>query len=195
MRTVPVGRLPARCRSSAPSTPWSAALRTMWVSGSERPSIRLLSSPTSLPRIFEPGCPSSSRAPCRVQPAGTWPARCRFGLHAGVHDGVLQLGGDQVDALEARLHAPAGVWPRTARSWLRLSTSSPAKFIRDSSSSTLTRRVPSPANEGSLSSSSATAGTLGAGRGSSLGAAGVSGIAGIVIVTAVKSRGGGGGGT
>ena len=34
--------LPARMRSSAVSMPWSTALRTMWVSGSERPSMRRL---------------------------------------------------------------------------------------------------------------------------------------------------------
>ncbi|MNY37148.1 hypothetical protein D3C86_1716860 [compost metagenome] len=50
-RTVPSAGLPAASRSSGLSSPWSMALRSMWVIGSARRSTTVLSTSVSSPDV------------------------------------------------------------------------------------------------------------------------------------------------
>ena len=85
-------------RAPASSMPWSTALRTRWVSGSLTASSRLRSSSVSLPCMTSWTC-----LPQRVRQVADHPRQLRPDvvdrLHAGLHDALLQLAGDQVEPL------------------------------------------------------------------------------------------------
>ena len=143
-RTTPSVRLPTRARSAGTSMPWSTALRTMWVRGSLNPSIRVLSSSTSRPSMSSRTSLPRVRARSRTTRGNlpkTLPIGCmRVCMIASCRSEVTRLM-RWLDAFTAR-----SSWRDSAsRSWLRLSTSSPARFMRVSRTSTLTRKVLSPA--------------------------------------------------
>ncbi len=135
---VPCSGLPAATRSAGVSRPWSAELRTMWVSGSLIRSSTWRSSSVSAPCISSSICLSSSPDRSRTIRGSFCQA-----LPIGCIRVFMTPSCNSAVTLESRcsgtLNSVSSLRREISKSWLRVSTSSETIVIRCSSVSTLTR--------------------------------------------------------
>ncbi len=131
----PRSGLPAARRSSVRSRPWSAELRTMWVSGSLIRSSTWRSSSVSAPCISRSICLPSSAPRSRTMRGSFCQA-----LPIGCIRVFITPSCSSAVTLDSRCSGPLNSessWRRTiSRSWLRVSTSSETMVISCSSEST-----------------------------------------------------------
>ena len=150
------GFLAAR-RCSGVSSPWSAELRTMWVSGSLIRSSTWRSSSVSAPCISSSISLLSSLARSRMMRGSFCQA-----LPIGCMRVFMTPSCSSAVTLERRcsgtLNSESSCRRAISSSWLRVSTSSETMVIRDSSVSTLTRIDWLATFESGLSSTSSTTG-------------------------------------
>ena len=99
---VPFSGLPAAMRSARDSRPWSAELRTMWVSGSLMRSSTWRSSSVSAPCISSSMSLPSSADKIAHDARQLLPGVADR-LHARLHHAFLQLGGDVGEPLQRHL--------------------------------------------------------------------------------------------
>ena len=102
-RTEPSGGLPAAVRCSGLSSPWSTALRIMWVSGSASSSTTVLSTSVDSPSVRRRTSLPVASATSRTMRDMRWnsgPHR----LGADRHDAFLDLARQALEFLEARCH-------------------------------------------------------------------------------------------
>ena len=156
---VPCSGLPLAARSAGVSSPWSAELRTMWVSGSLIRSSTWRSSSVSAPCISSSICLPSSPDRSRTMRGSFCQA-----LPIGCIRVFMTPSCSSAVTLESRcsgtLNSVSSLRREISSSWLRVRTSSDTMVIRCSSVSTLTRIDWLATLSASWTSSAATAGLL-----------------------------------
>ena len=159
---VPCSGLPAAARSAGVSSPWSAELRTMWVSGSLIRSSTWRSSSVSAPCISSSICLPSSPDRSRTMRGSFCQA-----LPIGCIRVFMTPSCSSAVTLDSRcsgtLNSVSSLRREISSSWLRVRTSSDTMVIRCSSVSTLTRIDWLATLSASWTSSAAAAALLGAG--------------------------------
>ena len=137
-RSVPSGSLPAASRTSGGSMPWSSELRTACVSGSLMASSKLLSSSVSWPSIC-----SRTRRPSVCERSRTMRGIFEKTFDTGCMRAFITLSRRSAVTMSRRRESMVmfGSPEVACSTWLRVSTSSPTRFIIRFSSTTSTRNV------------------------------------------------------